>query len=131
MISLDDKEGLRNLLRLMIAGFTIAMVFVFGYNFWQQESYPQPTSREEIKGEIIALSAYQSVVNIELDDNSKFMIVDSRNYDLEPYTIQAFLRIGDYLIKEPHSDTLTVIRDDKFYTFVIGKDLNVDLRKSP
>jgi len=128
MISLDDKKGLRNLVKAMIAGFTVS-VLVFGYISYQQEKYQKPVNSEEIKGEIIALSTYQSVVNIELDDNRKFMIVDSRNYGLEPYAIQTFLRIGDYLIKEPHSDTLTVIRDDKFYTFVLGKDLNTTLKK--
>lgn len=127
MIRFDDVKGLRRLFKLMIFGTIVSFILIFGYNYYQKEEYPQPSFEQRIKGRIIHLPKYQSVVMIELDNHEKYMIFGSRNYKYDPYILQDFLQRNDLIEKEANSNLIRINRGDSIFTFEIGKDLNKEL----
>ena len=130
MIRFNDNQGLKKLFRLMLIGTVISLILIFGFNYLQEEKYPKPQFNEEIGGNVVNLSTYQSVLKVALDNGNRYMIVDSRNYAYDEYLLQKLVKKGDYLEKKSNSDTLRVIRKKNSFMFVIGEDLNIALKKS-
>ncbi|MDH5475706.1 MAG: hypothetical protein OEX22_08460 [Cyclobacteriaceae bacterium] len=128
MIKFSDHKGLSILFRLMFYGSIISITLVTGYSYYQKYQYPKLTSIDEINGIITNLSVYQSVVKFQINHSEKYMIVDSRNYAYNPYTLQKILHEGDYMEKNINNDTIHVKRRENSWIFVIGKELNKELR---
>ena len=129
MIGLNDSKKIKCLFILIFAGFVISAVLIMGYVSNQSKDYPKLALAKAIDATIVTVSTYQSVALVELDNGEKCMIVDTRNYEYQPYLIQDFLQIGDHLKKTMNSDTLMVERGGQMFTFVIGKTLHQELPK--
>lgn len=61
---------------------------------------------------------------IELTNSKKIALQPSRNGIYKNNFIGDFIQVGDYLKKQPHSDTLFIERDQKQYYFILGKIIN-------
>lgn len=129
MFSIDDDKKWSYFIKLMLAGFVIlGSLFIIG-NVWMDDKYPNIKTTDEVEGEILSVKPYQSASFVELDNGQPFAILGARNYKYDPYTLNRFLKKGDFIVKRANSDTLKVIRDNKEYLFVIGGYLNKELRK--
>jgi hypothetical protein len=58
-----------------------------------------------------------------LESEKKYTIPFARNYGYSPYDLNRFLRKGDAIEKRTGTDTLTVIRDDQVFVFLLDKVL--------
>jgi len=66
---------------------------------------------------------------LKLDDGRQVSLSGSRNYKLEPYNLNEFLKKGDQLIKKANSDTIKIYRTGSEYIFIHKKNIFPDHRK--
>jgi hypothetical protein len=120
MIPLTDTKRIKLLFKLMIIGSIVSLTLVIGYNKYEQKRYPKIAKEDSIEGIIKKLRPYQSVAKVEMDDERRFMIIGSLNYNYEPSITNEFLREGDFIMKKKNSDTLYIKRENDIFWFILG-----------
>jgi hypothetical protein len=73
-------------------------------------------------GIVLTVWTYKGFGYIDLSNN-KYVIHNSRNYELDPFSLSDFLHEGDSIMKEMNSNSFKVIRDSKEYQFYLGDDI--------
>ena len=128
MFSIYDEKKWKFFLSLMIAGLLVCVIALIAFNFWLDDGYPTLVESDEIDGRVSDVSQYQSVALIKLTDGKSLKLMPARNYEYNPYNLNYFIEEGDLLRKKSGSDTLLIERNDVIYVFVVGQNINVDLR---
>lgn len=129
MIPFKDTKEIKKLVILLMVGFpllTFIMIKCLGY-WWDQ--YPNVELTDEINNKLMDITPYQSTAMLKLDDGRQLSFSGSRNYKLQPYNLNEFLKRGDILTKKVNSDTIKIYRSGSEYIFVHKKNLYPELRK--
>ena len=79
---------------------------------------------EPIDDEIVGINIIRSYAAIRFKDGSQRTIYFARNYDYAPYDIVQFMHEGDKVFKKENNDTISVIRNDIDYIFLLNKEIN-------
>jgi len=114
---------------VIIAALSLAIFFtIYDSNKINKlhKEYKEITTDNEFNGIITNLYTTKGTSFLILDDSIKIYLDISRNYNYSGKYIHLshMLSIGDVLIKNKGTDTLTVRKQNKEYYFVLGKFIN-------
>ncbi len=129
MIPFNDTKEIRKLVILLLVGFPLgAFIMIKSLQYWWNQ-YPKVELTDEINNKIVDITPYQSTAMLKLDDGRQLTFFGSRNYKLQPYNLNEFLKKGDILTKKANSDTIKIYRTGSEYIFIHNKVLFPELRE--
>ena len=114
---------------VIIAALSLAIFFtIYDSNKINKlhKEYKEITTNNEFNGIITNLYTTKGASFLILDDSMKIRLHTSKNsvYLGKNAYLDGLLSIGDVLIKNKGTDTLTVRKQNKEYYFVLGKFIN-------
>jgi hypothetical protein len=89
-----------------------------------RKEYPQILSSKKISGKIVRNFNRYGASYITLEDSTKYVVSESRNYSYDAVYFDKFIKNGDIIHKNSNSDTVYIRRDNKVYYFILGKFIN-------
>ena len=106
---------------LSIIGICIMETYV---NNLKQEYSIDIRNESSINARILKIIPWHGVTNIQLSNDKKYWIDNSRNHKYKHIFIENNINVGDSIIKKNNSDSLWIISSKGKYVFVIGKWIN-------
>jgi hypothetical protein len=80
----------------------------------------------EINGHVSGISQNRGTVALYLKEkpSEKFYFNNSRNYNLDPYDIDKFIKVGDSVYKKCSTMKLEIYRNGEYFYFILDESIN-------
>lgn len=113
----------KNFILFLVTGFIFLSVVSFFLLDSLTQDFKEMEYDKSYQGVVVSIWTYRGFGYLTLSNDYKYLIHDSRNYDLHPFTLSKFIQEGDSIKKEMHSNSFKIIRNLKEYQFYLGKNL--------
>jgi hypothetical protein len=125
MKNLSKKQILLYIVVLLLVVSVIGILIMYTYVTNLRKEYSIDIRNEStIKERVIKIIPWHGVTNIELSNQRKYWIDESRNYNLANSFIGDNINIGDSIFKNTNSDSLWIKTSKERNVFVIGEWIN-------
>jgi hypothetical protein len=94
-----------------------------------RNEYPIMLRADNVSGKVSSAYCFKGVTMLTLNNDEKFAIYNSRNYNYKSFALCSFLISGDSINKPSGSDTLFIYNENKEFYFVLGKDIGEKYNK--
>jgi len=109
-----------SIIAIIILGITVLLI-----NNWADRDYELVNTKTMINNKILRCRPSHGSCYIELTDNRKILIPQSKNYEYTKPGISEIAGVGDSIYKNTDNDTLFLYTDNNEYIFKIGEALNL------
>ena len=131
-----DKHGFMKKIKFILLIILLGLILYMAIRDTRQGNlevsklitkYPLVKLEDNFEGVLKTYTARRGASLIVLENGYMATLNTSRNYALDPVSLDKFLKTGDSLIKNSYSDTLFIYRGNKSYYFIIGEFIDGEL----
>ncbi|QOI97474.1 MAG: hypothetical protein HRU69_08215 [Flammeovirgaceae bacterium] len=123
----SDSKYIKYKIGLIPIGILLFIAGIYWMNWKLEERlklFPAIRTEFDINGKVMEIVLERGNAEITLENGARYTVTFARNYLYNPNDISEFLMKGDLFIKHPNNDTITIVRDEEIYLFVLSKELN-------